>query len=226
MTSLLGGALLAGLMGSPHCVGMCGGFAAATHDRPDDAAAWHLGRMSTYALLGGLLGALGERLPAPGVLPGLLAGLLLFGFSARLAGLLPEIHLPWPSLTRRAAALLRRPGWTSRFAFGMMTGLLPCGLLWAALALPLAAGSASAGALVMATFAAGTTPLLLVAAQGVRRLAASHPWARRGLALAVLVSGLWSLAQRQAAIGDDPDAPPACHGPQEARVATPPSRPG
>ena len=63
---MLIGAAIASLVGTPHCLGMCGGFAAASAGSPAHLAAWHAGRLSTYAALGAvagfLLGVIGEKL--------------------------------------------------------------------------------------------------------------------------------------------------------------------
>ncbi len=212
MTPLMIGALTAGLVGSPHCIGMCGGFAAACSERPADAAAYHLGRLVTYASLGAAVGFVGGSLPGPGWLPAVLAGGLLIVFSARLAGLLPETHLKMPWLTKAGGALLGRNSIWGRGAFGALTGLLPCGLTWAALSMPVASGTFASGALVMAAFWVGTVPLLAGASVGVRKFAATRLWARRALAVGVLAAGLYSIGLRQGvgasvAAGD----PPACH---------------
>lgn len=193
MTPLVGGALLAGLVGSPHCVGMCGGFATSAGGR-GPAVAWNLGRLATYLTLGALSGGLGG-LPV-GRVGGVLAAVLLVWFSARLAGLTPPVSVRIPGLARLGAAAARRSGVVGRFALGMVSGLLPCGLLWSALAVAVAAGGALAGSLAMAAFWAGTVPLLAGASAGLRRLTAAHPWARRGLALGVLAAGLWSISAR------------------------------
>ena len=152
MTPLLIGALSAGIVGSPHCIGMCGGFAAACSERVSDAAAYHVGRLLTYGTLGAAAGWIGGAIPGPGWFPAVVAGILLVGFSARLAGLLPEMHIKMPWLTRAGGALLGQKSLLGRGAFGALTGLLPCGLTWAALSMPVASGTAWSGALLMAAF--------------------------------------------------------------------------
>lgn len=211
MLATLAGAFTAGLVGSPHCIGMCGGFAAATATDPVGAVAWHLGRLSTYATLGAAAAAFGAHLPGPGWVPAVVAAALLVWFSAHLAGLVPQWHLPVPGLARAAAAVIGRDHPVARFVFGMLTGLLPCGLVWAALGVPMASGHIGVGALAMVVFGLGTTPLLAGAAGGVRALAVRSPAARRALAAAVLVAGLWSIAARQAAAPTSAHDAPTCH---------------
>ena len=199
MESVIGGALLAGLVGSPHCVGMCGAFAVAASERPLEGLAWHAGRLTTYAVLGALAGAAGSALPGPPWVGPALAGVFLVYFAARLAGL-PGLPESWtlPLVTRVGTALVRRRGIPGRYAFGLANGLLPCGLVYAALALPVAAGGALPGALAMLAFGAGTVPILAVAGAGLRRLAARSLAARRLLAVAVLAAGLLTVGKATA----------------------------
>ncbi len=190
------GAALAGLAGSPHCVGMCGGFAAAVGDRPASTLAWSLGRLSTYALLGAAAGATAGALPLPTELGLLLAFLMLLWFAASLAAL-PLPRLPVPSrLLAVGARVLRRGDLPSRYAFGLVTGLLPCGLVYAALSLAVATADPLAGALSMVAFGLGTLPALALATAGLRRIVAASLFRRRLLALAVLIVGVGTLLDR------------------------------
>ena len=128
-------AFLSGLAGSLHCVAMCGGFAATAGSRPAGAAAWQLGRLSTYMLLGAVAGAVGQAIPGPAWLPAAVAMVLLTWFALAIAGLVPEPRVRIPGLVQAGAGFARREGLGSRYLFGMTTGLLPCGLVYAALAL-------------------------------------------------------------------------------------------
>lgn len=193
----LGGALLAGLVGSPHCVGMCGGFAVAAGARgPAGALAWTLGRLSTYAALGALAGAAGQALPGPTWVGTVVAAGFLVWFAAKLAGLVGDVRFRVPLLAAAGRRLAGRADLPGRFAFGAVNGLLPCGLVYAALAFPVASGSAIAGAAAMVAFGLGTAPALGFAATGLRRLTAHSLGARRALAAGVLVLGLGSLFLR------------------------------
>ena len=197
MIGLYGGALAAAFAGSPHCVGMCGPLAVAASDQPGPSAAYHAGRLTTYAVLGGVAGALGHSLPGPSWVGSMLAALLLVGFSASLAGWLPEPKLKIPGLGRAGALLAKRSGVAAKLAFGMVNGLLPCGLVYAALAVPIAMAHPLHGAAAMALFGLGTVPALVVASVGLRRVLDRSLWRRRALAVLVLVSGLASLGYRE-----------------------------
>jgi sulfite exporter TauE/SafE len=197
MSAALFGALLAGLAGSPHCVLMCGPFAAACSRAGGGAGvlAWHLGRVTSYAGLGALAGWFGAALPGPSWLSVALATTLLLWFAAALAGLVPEPRVVIPGVAS-VGRLLGTSHPLGRFGFGLVNGFIPCGLVYSALSLPVALGTPGAGALAMALFGAGTSPALSVAAAGFRRLELRSRSARRVVALLVLVAGLWALASR------------------------------
>ncbi len=212
MIELVAAAFVAGLVGSPHCVGMCGGFAAAVgrgrggargpsgrlpvlHARTG-AMLWHLGRLTTYAVLGALAGAFGSVIPGPRWVPAVLSAVLLLWFAASLAGLAPGRSVPVPVWARAGAWLARQDGLVWRYLFGLATGVLPCGLVYAALSMAVAAGSAGVGAAAMAAFGMGTVPALAVLAEAVQGLARRGIWVRRVLALLVLLAGLGSLGMR------------------------------
>jgi uncharacterized protein len=223
-------AALAGLMATPHCAGMCGGFATAcarpvrlegrrrgpsTPARPDDDGAactadvayhrwrlqpglwaWHAGRLATYAALGAVAGLVGGSLPGPAWLPALLAGTLLLWFAASLAGFVPQPGARIPGLARAGQFVARRPSTPARLLLGALTGLLPCGMVYAALSIAIAAGSPLYGAAAMVAFGAATVPGLTILAVGIQRFALRGRWSRRVVAAAVLVFGLWSVGQR------------------------------
>lgn len=205
MWTLLTSATIAGLMGAPHCMGMCGGFAAAMR-RPAEQAAWQAGRLTTYAALGATVGALGGALPAPGWVLDVLAILFLLFFCAQLAGLIRPLEGRAPRLIAAGSWLLRRGGLLARFGFGLVTGLLPCGLVYAALGLSLSAGSAAAGALAMVAFGLGTVPALAAAAAGARALMDALPRGRQLMAAAVFVAGVSAVLVRAGPPSTEPAA--------------------
>lgn len=194
MTELLASAFMAGA-GSPHCVGMCGGFASVCASSWRGAIAWHAGRLSTYALLGALAGSAGRLLPGPPWIPLVIAVVLMVWFAAVLAGDAPYAP-PLPGLAAVSRKLISRGDVPSRYLFGIATGLLPCGLVYAALSFAVAAGSALMGALTMVAFGLATVPGLAFLAGVVRGIAARGKWHRRVVAVVILIVGLWSLGAR------------------------------
>lgn len=191
------GVVSASLLGSLHCAGMCGGFAclyggdAATGRgaRPllTGHVAYHGGRLVAYTALGLLAGSLGAGLDRAGELAGLqriagwVAGALLIVWGLALLAhaldvrFLPALvrgQLPERSARFIGGALLRfraQSIGTRAGLLGLLTGLLPCGWLWAFVVSAAGTGSAVRGAAFMALFWLGTVPALVAIATGVRR---------------------------------------------------------
>ncbi len=176
---------LSGLLGSGHCVGMCGAFAMAIgwgSRRPFDnlirQLCFSLGRAVTYVFLGVTAAFAAQRIQiklgwlnaAQGSLS-VVAGILLIVAGLAATGWLP-LRLSWLNrVTSCPAALQFRTllGSSSRWNVliaGIMTGFLPCGLVYALVALAAGTGSVLGGAGVMVTFALGTMPLMLATGLG------------------------------------------------------------
>ncbi len=177
-----------GFMGSLHCIGMCGGLIAAismSRARLNWSGLfiYQIGRILTYTMLGILVGLSGLALHAFGGdilqrLLSLLAGSLMIVFALNLAGWLPDPlsrFSIWAShktglakLAHQVSQQARAGGW---FTLGLANGLLPCGLVYAALSLGLASGSAFNAGLMMASFGLGTIPAMMLAPSALHRLA-------------------------------------------------------
>ncbi|GDX81388.1 hypothetical protein LBMAG42_31990 [Deltaproteobacteria bacterium] len=188
MNELFLAAFVAGLMGSGHCVGMCGPFVVAA------GPLWHVGRVGAYLIAGAVAGFGGRALPS-GPWTGLLSAVVLVGACLRFGGF---IHASeggplsrWLLRTGRTLRGLPEP--IAAVGMGSLAALLPCGLFWGALGLATATRSALGGAEVLAAFAFGTLPALIFAAALLRRLAQR---ARRAVALATLLVGLCAIAHR------------------------------
>ena len=205
--------LLMAFAGSVHCIAMCGGMAmAATFAVPEDQrqgpALWRwqilfgCGRVLTYMLLGAVMGALGAVMSLPPVLQGaplLLSAVIMVLLALYLVGRTAGIRLVEQlggHLWRRVSPALRRlmpvNSPARALALGMGWGLLPCGLVYAALALAVGAASPLTGAALMLVFGAVTVPP--VAAAGVvggSMAALRGPRGRRvAAALALIMAGL------------------------------------
>lgn len=198
-------ALLAGLVATPHCAGMCGGFATACARPRTGLFAWHSGRATTYAVIGAVGGAAGRLLPGPTWLPGVIATALLVWFAAGLAGLVRPVAPRLTMLSRVTSRVAGRQSGAARYAFGVLTGMLPCGMVYAAASMAVASGSAMTGAAVMVAFGAATVPGLTLVSMSLQRLAARSIWSRRALAVLVLGLGLWSVGVRTGVTGSHPD---------------------
>ena len=168
-----------GILGSLHCVGMCGPIAMALPYQSStkwmtglNIMRYHLGRTVTYALLGGVIGLLGQGLYLAGLQQGLSIGagvLLLIAaiFSLRMTSdyviSIPFINHLFFRLKAKLGTLLNDRSGSRLFAVGMLNGLLPCGLVYLAIIGAVSTGSALKGMSYMALFGLGTIPLLLVA---------------------------------------------------------------
>lgn len=210
-------ALLAGLLGGVHCVGMCGGIVAAFSFRADGTQppfrlhlAYNLGRIFSYAIFGALAGALGASLKLATFLPAqavlyvlaqvvmILLGLYLAGLNRwvlvfeRAGGALWRVVQP---LFRRLLPVRSLP---QALLAGMAWGWLPCGLVYSVLMSALAAGSATSGAALMLAFGLGTLPNLLGMGLFARQLQPfmQRLWVRRAAGLMVAGFGVWGLARQ------------------------------
>ena len=224
---ILFSAFVMALLGGVHCVAMCGGVAVLAEERMmlplrqvRPARLWleqwimHLGRLTTYALLGGLLGAVGMLVWQQSWLPvqrWLFAagsfwmigyGLLLMlpgtrdrtGWAGRIGLWLGRLLRKLPGRAALGSWLAGRPI-LQRYVAGLGWGLIPCGMVYGALALALLAGNPLGSALVMLAFGAGTLPnlLLLSGGAGWLRHWVRRPAVRSTLALAVTGFGLLGL---------------------------------
>lgn len=169
-------AFLLGLAGSLHCVGMCGPIvlalplpAAARRQVAMQATSYHAGRILTYAALGLGFGLLGKGLALAGLqkTASIAAGaLMLFAalFMTRWERLLTSGRIGssfTQPLQQRLGRLLRHRPTGASFAVGLLNGLLPCGMVYLALAGAIASTDATQGALFMAAFGLGTAPLMI-----------------------------------------------------------------
>ena len=195
-TQLIFTVLVASLVGSLHCVGMCGGFvafySAGAHGRglvgmwPH--AAYHSGRLLTYVSLGILAGTLGKILDFAGKAAGMgrvaavVAGFVMvtWGLSLLLARAGVNLRIGmrgkavFPGISRFLAEQLRRltekPPIVRALVLGLSSTLLPCGFLYAFVVTAAGTGNAWSGAVVMLSFWSGTVPLLLGFGLGVEQL--------------------------------------------------------
>jgi sulfite exporter TauE/SafE len=189
-----------GAANSLHCAGMCGPLALAFQGGNGPAVAWHLGRLVSYAaiglVLGGLGGAMGAaHLGSPAVALVLAAGLVVLALVGERGALsIPGLAGPLQRVlarTRGSSALWRAS------VLGLLTPLLPCGLLWAACSSAAIAGDSLAGGAVMAGFALGSLPLLVVAQTQIGSLSRRlGPTALRVLQKAAMLSAAGLLVWR------------------------------
>jgi uncharacterized protein len=217
----LGAALIAGLAGSGHCLGMCGGVAGAlamrgrksgmtgvNNSQVAMALAYNLARITSYALGGALAGLLGRTLlRAVDVAPlsialRVAAGLIMLAAGGRLLfgwRLLDPIEAAGARLWRRLAPLTNRgsrsDGLPGAIGLGLAWGWLPCGLTYSMLLLAATTASVTTGALVMAAFGVGTLPSMLTATLAFDRAAralAARASLRNVAGVLLVAFGAWT----------------------------------
>lgn len=168
-------AFLVGLVGSAHCAGMCGPIALALPLRSDSwtrriagGLLYNTGRISTYILLGAIFGLLGKGLQMAGfqLWASVIVGSLMIAFVV-----IPLLFKQLPSagnvfegysvrLMGGFRKLFRNSSYPSLFGIGLLNGILPCGLVYVAVAGALNTGEVYQGMLYMALFGAGTIPVM------------------------------------------------------------------
>jgi len=212
-------ALLLGLLSLPHCMAMCGGIAmallgssrvagetgrsAVALQMLGPALQYGTGKLFGYMLLGAIAGLSGNLL-ANAAGSGAAAALRLFAAVVLVAaglhaggwwrGLRSLERLTYP-LWRRLSTILRRldsARGSHRLILGAGWGLIPCGIVYTALALALASGSVAGGMLIMLVFGLGTLPFVLLAggAMGSLQVVAAHPCWKPVAGILLIMIGL------------------------------------
>lgn len=126
---------------------------------------YHLGRVTTYCVLGLVFGLVGKSVALAGVQEwaslGLGMAILLGVLGARSYRLQRVASAPVGRLKSTLGYWLKRPSLLSPLVFGLLNGLLPCGLVYVACAGAVTMGSALGGVRYMAVFGLGTVPMML-----------------------------------------------------------------
>lgn len=175
---MLASAILLGLMGSLHCIGMCGPIAfmlpvdrSNNFKRIGQTLLYHLGRLLAYGIIGLLFGLLGKGLYVFGMQQKLS---ILIGLVMILIVLIPykvfnRYNLSKPvyrlisKVKNRLGKELKKKSPDTFLTIGFLNGFLPCGLVYMALFGAIAMGNAAQGSLYMVLFGIGTIPLMTTA---------------------------------------------------------------
>jgi uncharacterized protein len=196
MWILIGAVVSASLLGSVHCVGMCGplalwasgsGQAAPRTQTGVALTLYHLGRLVTYAVAGAIAGWFGQLLDAGGELLGLqlvaarvvgmammvLGGWQLWNLRATVSIRPSAPSVPWMTriLLRLRPFVFRLPLAARGWFTGLLTALLPCGWLYLFALVAAGSGSWQSGMTLMSAFWLGTVPALTGLVIGARSLA-------------------------------------------------------
>jgi sulfite exporter TauE/SafE len=175
---MLFSAFILGLLGSFHCVGMCGPIAFMLPVDRNNAlkkalqiGVYHLGKLLAYSVIGLVFGLIGKSL-------------YLFGFQQQLSifiGILMILVVLIPQRTfnkynfskpvykliskvkSALGSAMKKKTMDTFLTIGFLNGFLPCGLVYMAVFAAIASGNALNGALYMAVFGLGTIPLMTTA---------------------------------------------------------------
>lgn len=165
---------IAGLGGSLHCVGMCGGLVTASCDKNNDIIRYQLGRLLGYLGMGVFAGFLGSLIkfentsPLVTILPGLTIGILfLFWGVQNWRG--KKAELPMPKFMSKLYTILwkklvyKNMNFSKSFFTGLISIFLPCGLLYGIVLAGLALQHPVMALASMFFFWLGTLPSMVLA---------------------------------------------------------------
>lgn len=216
-------AFIAGLFGSVHCIGMCGGIVGLINRAQTDASTenstdflhtlpyWLIsngGRIVSYMVAGAIAGTLGSA--AVGVFKAehvqniglmlsgsflVMLGLYIAGWWQGLVKLEKLGGGLWKYIQPRLSRQLSQRGWRKSLAVGLMWGWLPCGLVYSMLVWSMTIATPLGGASIMLAFGLGTLPMLIGLAAVADRLEAfrQHRRVRQVLGATIILFGLLTL---------------------------------
>ena len=207
-------AFVTGLLGSAHCVGMCGGISglfavnvavSSLKTQAPKAIAYNLGRVLTYAVLGIIVALLGktmvDSIPKLAAPVRLASGLLIIliglqvGFNWRILAPLENAGAKlWQKLAPAAKGLLPVETPARALGLGLIWGFLPCGLVYSVLLLAASTADPASGSLVMLAFGAGTMPAMIATGLSAAKLSQFMSRRRLGAGLLIVLIGIATIA--------------------------------
>jgi len=221
-TPLIAMAFTTGLLGAGHCIGMCGSLVGAlslsTTGRPGGWSfhfLYNAGRITTYTLIGALVGWLGSALAYADEFREVTRSLLvasdlfviLIGLgTAGLFGWLNAARLDFPgplrAMTGAVQRLRRLPPTVAALPLGLMFGFLPCGYLYAVAITAAQSADVATGAMMLLAFGIGTAPSLLIFGGVTQWLGTrARSWMVRCAGLLVAVMGVVNLIRHLRLMG-------------------------
>ena len=225
MTIDLFSAFIIGLLGSGHCIGMCGGITTMlTSVLPQTitvglvsqknkqkrnvflASCYNLGRISSYSIIGAIVGFTGSiaakniGVPIAGLR--LLAAVFLIFLGLYLGQWLMWLNkiekmgkYLWQFISPFSKRLIPVDSPKKALGLGLVWGWLPCGLVYSTLTWALASGDALTGAAIMASFGLGTLPALMTMSIGIVQFKqlVIQPLFRMSMAIGIIIYGFYSI---------------------------------
>ena len=202
-----------GIIGSFHCIGMCGPLALALplsdqsiHSKFMGALLYNSGRIVTYSLFGLVAGLLGKSFALVGFQQALsivlgAAIILLVIIPKLFPGSFKQVNITtrfFQQLRRVFGQLFFKKNQSTLFAIGFLNGLLPCGLVYLAIAAATAAGDISNSVIFMAAFGLGTLPIMwsiafwgnFIGINIRQKIRAAYPYMMLLMACLLIIRGL------------------------------------
>lgn len=219
---LIGMAFMTGLLGAGHCIGMCGGLVGAlslSETGKRGGWAFHLlynaGRISTYALIGAIVGWLGSAMAYTDYFRSVTRSLLvasdLFVILVGLgtAGLFRWLHVnrldfpgPMQAMTHAVKRLQQLPPGLAALPLGLLFGFIPCGYLYAVAITAAQSAEVTTAALMLFAFGLGTAPSLLIFGGTAHWLSGrARTWMLRSAGLLVAGMGVINLIKHLRLMG-------------------------
>ena len=214
-------AFMIGLLGSTHCIGMCGGIVGAlTMGLPEATRqsplkllpyllTYNSGRLISYTLAGLMVGLLSSTLsdvfqigdfPVGGIVGGLFMvalGIYIGGWLQTMTWLEKIGSILWRRIEPFGRSFMPVKSPVQALGLGFFWGWLPCGLVYSTLAWAATSGSAINSAFLMLAFGAGTLPVLLLMGGFVEKLQrfTQHRWTRYFAGMLLIVFGAMILSK-------------------------------
>ncbi len=220
--SLITMAFVTGLLGTGHCIGMCGGLVSALAlSEAGQKGGWffHLlyntGRITTYTFIGAIVGWFGSALAYTDkfkiITRSLLVGsdifVILVGLgTAGLFGWLNATKLDFPGpmqlMTAATGQLRKLPPALAALPLGLLFGFIPCGYLYAVAITAAQSASVTTGALMLLAFGLGTAPSLFFFGGAAHWLSGkARTWMLRIAGLVVAGMGIVNLLKHLRMMG-------------------------
>jgi sulfite exporter TauE/SafE len=220
--SLISMAFMTGLMGTGHCIGMCGGLVGALSlSEAGQKGGWlfhllyNVGRITTYTFIGAVVGWLGSALAYTDQFKLLTRSLLLASdvfiilIGLGTAGLFAWLNAtnfdftgPTKAITAAVNSLRKLPPGIAALPLGLLFGFIPCGYLYAVAITAAQSAEVTTGALMLLAFGLGTAPALLIFGSAAHWLSGRvRTWMLRTAGLLVAGMGIINLLKHLRLMG-------------------------
>lgn len=216
---------IASLVGSLHCVGMCGGLAGSTNKDTKSVVGYHLGRLVGYLSVGLIVAFFGQKIFQTVIKhKGFFAALsvavviVLLGYLFNKTNWLAHVSSRLFKIIFQFKSRLKLPDWIGGLSLGLVTPFLPCGWLYGFIFLVFTVQDVYLGSVLLGAFWMGTVPSLLAVQLGLKFGAFKlGEWPKRMIVVGMILFGFFNIYQRshmilnQPAVGEEIHPGESCH---------------